>query len=330
MKVLYINSPECDYMQDLLYSGLVKVCGAEQVYDFPMHLRYHFINKKYPRNLGLNRRWQSLKRWIQPLGNQWDLVVVGSCKNKTLESYHSILHLIPQKTPVVLIDGGDQTAVGGDLVYYKSPHILPNIEQQRRFDLIFKREFLPEYANDPRLVPLPFCMNLARTPKQLPTDKKYDVSFWAVESHPIRTKALHLLETEFDCAKNGTVRNQQFHHYKRKGLFYLEELARCKIVLNLRGGGWDTMRYWEVPAVGSLMITQKPGIQIPNDFVHGQHVIHCKDDLSDLVDLCRYYLKNETEREKIALAGQNHLKQFHTDIERAKTVLKHVQQLKKI
>jgi hypothetical protein len=328
MKVLYINSPEADYMQDLLYSGLVKVCGAEQVYDFPMNFRYHFVNKKYPRNLGLNRRWQSLKRWIQPLRNDWDLVVVGSCKNKTLESYHSILPLLPQNTPVVLIDGGDQTDVGGDLVYYKSPHILPNIEQKRRFNLIFKREFLPEYTKDSRLVPLPFCMNLDRIPKQLPTDKKYDVSFWAVESHPIRTKALQLLETEFDCAQNGTVRNQQFHHYKRKGSFYLEELARCKIVLNLRGGGWDTMRYWEVPAVGSLMITQKPGIQIPNDFVHGQHVIHCKDDLSDLVDLCRYYLKNETERETIALAGQSHLKQFHTDIERAQTVLKHVQHLK--
>ncbi len=321
MKILYVNSPEWDYMQDLLYSGFVKVCGAENVYDFPMHKRYHWIDKKYPKNLGLNRGWHSLQRLFSPFPKDIDAVVVGSSKHHALKNYMSLLAKIPKSVPVVLIDGGDQPAIGGDLIYYKSPYVLENVEKVRPFDFIFKREFLPEYLKNPRIIPLPFCMNMDRIPKPLPSQKKYDVSFWAVESDPIRTKALTLLENQFDCRQNGTTRNQKFHLYKRKGRFYLEELARCKIVLHFRGGGWDTMRYWEVPAVGSLMITPNPGIVIPNDFQDGRHVVHCKDDLSDLIDKCDYYLKNDQLRETIAQAGHLHLLTYHQDIHRAQVVI---------
>ncbi len=328
MKVLYINSSESDYLQDLLYSGLIKSCGAENVYDFPFNRRFHFVDKKYPRNLGLNRGWHNWKRMCSSIPSQVDLVIVGSCKHLAFDAYHQIMHKIPTDTPVVLIDGGDQPEVGADLQHNKSTYSFAETEKKRPFDLIFKREYFADATFESRILPLPFCMNLDRLPKRLPNEKKYDVSFWAVESYPTRTQALQLLETQFDCEKNGTVRNQRFHYYKRKGLFYLQELARCKIVLNFRGGGWDTMRYWEAPAVGSLMITQKSGIQFPNDFENGKHVIHCKDDLSDLLDLCRYYLKNESERESIAKAGQQHLRSFHTDVQRAQTVLQHVRQMK--
>ena len=103
-----------------------------------MHNRYHWIDKKYPKNLGLNRRWQSILRLVSPLPKDMDLVVVGSCKHKALESYVSILSKIPKSVPVVLIDGGDQSAIGGDLSYYKSPYVLENIEKIRPFDFIFK------------------------------------------------------------------------------------------------------------------------------------------------------------------------------------------------
>ena len=72
------------------------------------------------------------------------------------------------------------------------------------------------------------------------------------------------------------------------------------------------------------MITQRPGILIPNDFIDGKHVIHCKEDLTDLIDLCAYYLKNETKREEIAQNGALHLKKYHTDVMRTRYILEHI------
>ncbi|MCC6138248.1 MAG: glycosyltransferase [Bdellovibrionaceae bacterium] len=330
MKILFINSPECDYMQDLLYSGLVKLHGADAVFEYPFHRRYRFIDKKYPRNLGYNPGVATLKRLFQSVDQKFDLVIVGSCKHLCLKSYMEIAHKIPKSVPVVFIDGGDQTAIGGDLIYYKSEFVISNVEKTRPFDLIFKREYLIGNSYEDRIVPLPFCFNLDRTPKSLPLNKKYDVAFWAVESDPIRVKALDVLQNHFDCKENGTTRHQTFKKYKRKGTFYLEELARCKISLSFRGGGWDTMRYWETPAVGSFMMTQKPGIVIPNDFVNGEHVIYCREDMSDIVELCEYYLKNPEKREAIAVAGQNHLLKHHTDLSRAKAVFGALQEKLKV
>ena len=133
---------------------------------------------------------------------------------------------------------------------------------------------------------------------------KYDVSFWAVESHEIRVNALNLLQDKFDCKANGTVRNQKFSRYKRKGDEYLRELARCKIVLNFRGGGWDTMRYWETPAIGRFMISQKPKFVIPNNFRDGKEIAFCKD----------------AKREEIAKNALEYTKKFHTDEKRVEYI----------
>ena len=81
------------------------------------------------------------------------------------------------------------------------------------------------------------------------------------------------------------------------------------------------MRYWEVPAVGSFMISQKPQFVIPNNFKHEKHIVFCQDDLSDLIELCEYYLKNDASREQIAKNGKKHLLNYHTDVKRAEYII---------
>lgn len=326
MKVLFICSQETDYLQDLLYSGLVKLLGANQVYDTPLNSRYHFVKKKYPRNLGFQTQGRlSLWRRILPIPiTEFQLVVVASCKPSTVDSYFQMMDQIPSHVPVVFVDGGDRPELGGDLKRLKSQLTLEDIEKKRPFDLIFKREFFEVYSAQKRIVPFPMAMNLDSLPQRQSLSKKYDVSFWAVESDPIRTQALKILQNHFDCLKNGTTLNQSFHKYKRTGTFYLEELSCCRIVLNFRGAGWDTLRYWEAPATGTFMITQKPQIVIPNNFVDQKQAVFCRDDLSDLVELGEYYLKNEGAREEIARNSLIHIKQYHTDVHRAKTLLEHV------
>ena len=319
MKILYINSHSADYVQDLTYSGLVKIFGLKNVIDYKWNQKYHIPYKKYPKNLGyISGSFLSSLTHLSV--SQFDIVLVGSAKVDCFESYLKFIDRIPTDIPVVFIDGGDQSHIGGDLTIYGRPELYNEAITKRPFDMVFKREMLIDQDYGKNVFPLPMSFNMDRA-RKIPTEKKYQVSFWAVESHAIRVRALDMLADQFDCNANGTERNQKFSKYKRKGDFYLQELARCKIVLNFRGVGFDTMRYWEVPAVGSFMISQRPKFMIPNNFEHERHVVFCQDDLSDLIGLCEYYLKNDEAREQIAVNGKNHLLKYHTDVKRAEYII---------
>ncbi|OCL97534.1 hypothetical protein AAX29_01894 [Aliarcobacter thereius] len=321
MKILYINTSSFDYVQDLTYSGLVKKFGIDNVIDFKWNKKYHTPYAKYPKNNGYIKGsfFKSLFRKIN--FKEFDYVFIGSDKVETFQTYLAIAKDIPKKTPIIFIDGGDGSEIAFDLRIYRNRlDLYEKAFEIRPFDIIFKREYIIGKDYEENIFPLPMCFNLDRLPSQLPNSYKYDFSFWAVESYPIRTNALNILENEFDCKENGTYRNQKFSKYKRKGEFYLQELKSCKITLNLRGGGWDTMRYWELPAVGSFILSQKPGIVIPNNFEHEKDIVFIKDDLSDLIDLGKYYLKNEVKREEIARNGHNKLLQYHTDIKRVEYI----------
>ena len=321
MKVLYINRNKFDYLQDLVYTGLVKVLGVSNVIEMPWNNKFHLNHRKYPKNIGLYRGglFRSLLNRFSV--KQADIVIVASCHPDTLKTYLEIAPGIPESVPTVFLDGGDWPEVAGDLDRLGGKELYDEIMSIRPFDHVFKREYLVDKAYDDNVYPLPFAFNFDRMPR-ITREYKYDVAFWAVESHPIRTSALTIVQDEFDCAQNGTVKNQVMKKYKRKGDFYLQELSRCKVSLNFRGAGWDTLRYWEVPALSGFMISQKPGIVIENNFVDGKEVVFCKDDLSELVDLCRYYLEHDEERESIAKNAYAKMRAYHMDVHRAEKILK--------
>ena len=55
------------------------------------------------------------------------------------------------------------------------------------------------------------------------------------------------------------------------------------MALSIRGGGFDTIRYWEIVASKTLLISEMPDIVIPHNFEHGVHAIFCRPDLKDLM-----------------------------------------------
>ncbi|PIS09785.1 MAG: glycosyltransferase family 1 protein, partial [Bdellovibrio sp. CG10_big_fil_rev_8_21_14_0_10_47_8] len=193
--------------------------------------------------------------------------------------------------------------------------------RQRPFDFVFKREMVNEQSYEKNVFPLPFGLHHQITDRPTPILKTYDVSFWAVESHPIRSQVFSLLKGKFDCDQNGSCAKQVFRKYSRKGEQYLQDLAQTKVSLNFRGVGWDTLRFWETFGVGTMMISQKPAIQIPNDFINGSEVVYLEDGLDSLIDQCRYYLDHSDERERIAKRGQQKAQKFHSAKFRAEQVL---------
>ncbi|HEY0719654.1 MAG TPA: glycosyltransferase [Gammaproteobacteria bacterium] len=329
MRLLFINSRKSDYLEDQLFSGLTELLGSENVIPFPVNSHYYFSLKSYPRNMGLSRG--ALNYLPDRFTNRaalkamaFDAVIIGSTKRDTFEHFLQIASLIPATLPLIYIDGGDWPEIGGDARRMNFEGLFQQAFRQRQPQLIFKRECLLGKEYPGNVIPLP--MAFKPQPDFIPAAKRYEVTLWCVESDPIRTQALQLLQGRYDCTANGSVPGQQFRSYQRKGLNYLRELSASKIACNFRGVGWDTMRYWEIPGVNTFMVTQRPGIIIPDNFVDGEHVVYCKDDLSDFLQLLDYYLQHETEREEIAANGHRHLLQHHTHRQRADYFLSVVQE----
>jgi hypothetical protein len=325
MKILYVCSSRFDYSQDLLYAGLVKILGSHAVTDYPWNVKFHLPVKNYPKNLGYTSPSVPLPHFNR--FDKYDIVVLAATKPDALQRYQRILPYIKNK-PAILIDGGDMPETGGDFYRLGAGQLYETIIKQKPFDIIFKREYLPNLHNgDTCIVPFPFSfpynVNIATIPE---ASKKYEVVFWGQQQPAIREKAIKLLTNKYDCAKNGTVLNQHLHNYKRKGFYYLQELAASKIVLNFRGGGWDTMRYWEAPATGAFMISQQLPITIPYNFEAGRHIANCSDTLNDLIDKIDYYLQRPEERQQMAAAAKKHLQQYHLNTVRAQTFIDEIKQ----
>jgi hypothetical protein len=331
VRILFINSLKADYVQDQLFAGLTEILGSAAVFSYPVNSLYYLPRKSYPRNMGLSRRpltfvrdkWRERKILTE---FEPDLVVLGSTKRGAFETFLRIESLLPKGIPLVYVDGGDWPEVGGDAKRMHFDSLYQDVFRVRQPALIFKRECLIGKDYPANVLPLPMGYKLQ--PGVIAKEKRYQVTLWCVESDPIRTKALQLLQGRYDCEQNGSVVGQKFRTYRRKGLNYLKELAASKIACNFRGGGWDTLRYWEIPGVNAFMLSQRPGIIIPNDFVHGEHVAFCKEDLSDFIPMLDYYLKNDQEREEMALAAHKHLLRFHTHRHRAEYFLQTIQERK--
>ncbi len=325
MKILFLGTSEFDYLQDLTFCGLVKVLGRKNIYEYSVNPHYLLPIRKYPRNIGYAGFDPGFfKRFYF---RDVDCVIVPAAKPICFEFYESIIPKIKPSVKTIFIDGGDWPEIGGDLKRLNNNDIYQRVNDKRPFDIIFKRELLKNTRYNKNIHPLPFSIN-ANLYSNIPIlPFKYDVCFWAVESHPIRTQALHFLESHFDCLQNGTVLNQNFRKYKRKGKKYFKELIRSRILLNLRGAGWDTLRYWEILGLQRFMLSQRLDILIPNDFIEDKEIVYFKNDLSDLEDLCNFYLKNEELREQIAGRAHQKAMLYHTDVARAKYILKAIEKV---
>ncbi|MCG6968243.1 MAG: glycosyltransferase [Gammaproteobacteria bacterium] len=322
-----INSYSADYVEDQLAAGLTAVLGRQNVVFYPVNINYYLARRPYPRNMGVCRdSWNyftdllAVRRQLRSF--QFDAVIIGSTKRDTFERFLQISDYLPAHIPIIFVDGGDWPAIGGDAQRMHFDGLYQQVMSERTPKVIFKREYLSTESYPENTFAFPMAFKPPKAFEKAPL--KYDVTCWCVESHPLRTQALELLQNRFDCKANGTVKGQTFRTYKRKGNTYLSELSASKIACNFRGVGWDTLRYWEIPGVQTLMISGLPQITIPDNFKHEEHVIFCRDDLSDLLDKADYYLKHDQEREQLAAAAHDHIMKYHTHLARAHYFLERV------
>ena len=317
MKVFFVCSTDFDYAQDLVYAGLCKRLGRDSVCDYPWNPKYHIPYWSYPKGMG----YLGLKDpRSTPKKLDADLVILASAKADAISRYESVIQSIPPSTVTCFLDGGDYPTIAGDLSDHYYSRFL-EIDRVRPFDLILKREYLLDGVYEDRVKPFPLSFANHWISRVGHLRKLYDVTFWAVESSSVRSLAFGLLKGKFDCDVNGTSHGQTLRGYSRRGVEYLNALASSRVTINLRGVGWDTLRFWEATALGVATVSQVPRIVIPAPFEEGKHIVYVEDSLESLLDKCAELLSDERRRSKMGYAARAHAHKYHSNLVRADYLL---------
>jgi spore maturation protein CgeB len=142
----------------------------------------------------------------------------------------------------------------------------------------------------------------------LPEDKPhkiYDVCFIGNFHSGYREKRIDYAEALFREFPNFFHGNRFFNEMAMK-------FAESKIVFNQSLNNDVNMRIYEACCSGSFQLTS----EIKNNgleelYTPGEHLV-VYDSMGDMLEKAKYYLDNDVERERIALAGFNHTIQNHT------------------
>lgn len=195
--------------------------------------------------------------------------------------------------PVAFLDGEDTDSI--------QSYVLNDVK------VYFKREYLKGRAYHSRVRPLSF----AAIPEAIPeiTAVRSGVFYSGHKTHPFRKEVGQAL-TEMGFPP---IPNKDKATYNRS-------LINSLIGVAVRGNGWDTYRYWEIPYFGAALLSQRPGIVIPQDFVDGKEAVFY-DGIPDLMKKLRGLLADSKRAIAVAEAGHKACMERHLSIHRAKTVL---------
>jgi hypothetical protein len=317
MKVLFLNHPEPDYMEALICLGLCQTLGPDNVVDYPYKGSYHGELEYYPSfytpgetsntkpyewfDAKLGRRWER-DEVIERIG-EFDLVVLASPRKKVVENMADLISTVGRQAMkrVVAIDGEDYSDIRWDLITRFAPSVY------------FKRELLDHEPRNAQILPIRFASSVL--PHSSNT-KDIDVFFPASNSWPGRVEAWEALRQTFG---KGFVGGPGFWLGRDE---YLAAAARSKIAVSIRGYGYDTLRYWEIPAFERTLLVsdRSPLVKASHPFEDGRHALYFSS-VQELISIVRRALDNDSERERIAKSGNEHLQAYHTPRARAQQLL---------
>jgi len=137
---------------------------------------------------------------------------------------------------------------------------------------------------------------------KLKVDKEFDVGFvGSISSTPDRRKnLLEKIREKFDLNCQRKFMNEMAEHF-----------SKSRVIFNNAINNDLNMRVFEALCSGSLLVTDSaPGSGLDEFFKDKEHLVIYDDE--NLEETISYYLKNESERERIANAGKREVLDKHT------------------
>lgn len=279
-----------DWSLDLCYAGLSM--NGEYVLDVPYKDKHRewwdVIEGRRPTDWGLERRTLGFvdgseddRRSVVP--NSTELVSLGILRqhgwidriwlDERMESFAKYRELGLDRTDARVV-----VVAGHDRFWNHSPEFVASLYGDR-LEAMLLDNWYPRYADLPfRTRPIGWSCNFDHYWKRPEgfVEKDIDVSFIGYNSHPDRERYVSFLRSEFPELRLHLVLETEpdsFGKFVPKSE-YFDVIARSKIALNLRGAAdrGKTMRAYEIPYVGSFMLSQRiedPGMA--DDFLDLKH-----------------------------------------------------------
>lgn len=307
MNILFVTHPFPNFVPDLLLHGLRKLWG-KAVVEFP---RKESLYKG--ELVGFSPEGQVNRPWFPPEDQEIDREDIPGkikkgffqyifCDIRAVSSFFPTLSEIPKG--LVLVDGEDrpQTVPPG-----------PYVVCQRETDG-------SRYS-----IPLPMALPeevMAWIQSYDDQPKTYSVGFLGsfTPAYPERKIIAENLSRWYgDCllnccpvprpgekAPSGWLPRDQ----------YYGEIQKCRVLLSVRGAGYDTFRFWENAACRAVHISQALPLFIPDDFQDGVHLFRFRsvEELRKIVD---QVLEEKIDSREMVLRNREHLARYHTTQARA-------------
>lgn len=300
MNIVMFSKGNTDYLHDMLYHGFRQL--GHTVVDYPRKANLHSGATGL-----LDFSWdaQEISR------GSADILLICAQPADYPEDFgyseklnEALLTYGPKK--VAIVDGHDVQ--------------VPYQELNHPYSAIFKREYLKSDPDAEGMFNLPLVSR--EETLVLAPYKEKDIDFLFMGSYsgqPFRAKVLQSLT--YYAHRLGSNAVVSLNPCPREE--YLSLARRSKVIISVRGYGWDCYRYWETPALGTLMLTEEVPLRLENDFVDG---IDCRKfktgDVGDMERVLTEILSSgPAQLENMALHAWYKTKQYHTPVHRAQYIL---------
>jgi hypothetical protein len=87
---------------------------------------------------------------------------------------------------------------------------------------------------------------------------------------------------------------------------FLKEIARSRVCIDLPGNGPFCFRLVDYLAVGACVICPPHPVTMPAPLIDRTHLVYTRPDMSNLVELCEYYVTNDEAREAVMSASREY------------------------
>lgn len=236
--------------------------------------------------------WPRAEEWVRPLREGFSGLTTVEPRD-IAQPYAGIVLLevgYPNEVPqTVAVDYHDYTlvneeCVAGVALYFKMQHLRSGYGEQRVVPGDYVGSSPSLYENYCRL------RSLRRGTGKVDVYGRFGTRF----SAEVRRQAVELLRSqtcfEFTGGTSLVLYSQS-----------LREAAQARVCVDLPGNGPFCHRLVDYLAIGACVVAPRHAASMHAELLDSEHIVYCRDDLTDLTDLCAQYVEDDEAREAIGV-----------------------------